>query len=37
MGVNVVRQTEVHRPEPSTFEIEIPFEKLKRYKYPVHD
>jgi hypothetical protein len=38
-GVNDVRQTEIHAaeplvPEPSSFEVEIAIEKLKRYKTP---
>jgi hypothetical protein len=37
--VNDVRQTEVHRaeplvPEPSTFEVEMAIEKVKRHKSP---
>jgi hypothetical protein len=37
--VNDVRQTEIHTaeplvPEPSSFEVEISIEKLKRYKSP---
>jgi len=38
-GVNDVRQTEIHTaeplvPEPSTFEIKLAIEKLKRHKSP---
>jgi hypothetical protein len=38
-GVNNVRQTEIHTaeslvPEPSSSEVEIAIEKLKRYKSP---
>jgi hypothetical protein len=38
-GVNVVRQTEIHTaeplaPEPSSSEVEIAIEKMKRYKSP---
>jgi hypothetical protein len=38
-GVKDVRQTEIHTaetlvPEPSSFEVEIAIEKLKRYKSP---
>jgi hypothetical protein len=40
--VNDVRQTEIHTakplvPEPSSFEVEIAIEKLKRYKLPGTD
>jgi hypothetical protein len=38
-GINDVRQTEIHTaepsvPEPSSSEVEITVEKLKRYKSP---
>jgi hypothetical protein len=33
-GVSDVRQTEIHRAEPSSSEVEIAIEKLKRYKSP---
>jgi hypothetical protein len=33
-GVNDVRQTEIHTAEPSSSEVEIAIEKLKRYKSP---
>jgi hypothetical protein len=41
-GVNAVKQTEIHTaeplvPEPSSFEVEIAIEKLKRYKSPGTD
>jgi hypothetical protein len=41
-GVNDVRQTEIHTaeplvPEPSSYEVEIAIEKLKRYKSPGTD
>jgi hypothetical protein len=41
-GVNDVRQTEIHTaeplvPEPSSSEVEIAIEKLKRYKSPGTD
>jgi hypothetical protein len=41
-GVNDVRQTKIHTadpliPEPSSFEVEIAIEKLKRYKSPGTD
>jgi hypothetical protein len=41
-GVNHVRQTEIHTaeplaPEPSAFEVEMAFEKLKRHKSPGTD
>jgi len=41
-GINDTRQTEVHTaelliPEPSSFEVEIPVEKLKVYKLPGTD
>jgi hypothetical protein len=40
--VNDVRQTEIHTakplvPDPSSFEVEIDTEKLKRYKSPGSD
>jgi hypothetical protein len=31
-GINDVRQSEALVPEPSSFEVEIAVEKLKRYK-----
>jgi len=39
MGVNDVRQTEIHTteplvPEPSAFQVELPTEKLKSHKSP---